>query len=293
MADDDPMGGAGPASGASVAQRGPSAARRRAVEARAEALRRDLELDQHPARPGRRARPRLLMWSLALVVLFASSRPTSARAAGPKRGSWRGLATVGGHRLSDAGEAARISAGDVLTVGPEGRLELGIGAGRVALLGGGRLLVERLGPPALRLLSGDADVLGPIVLQTLAGTLRVPAGVEIRAAGTGAGGPGPRRWSSRSTGPGWSSSSTRAASTRSASRSRGRSVAPDVGRADSPSRGAAVRFRSLAARPRRTARADCSSDRVTGARGAAAPVGARGGRRGRGPADVPRAAACP
>jgi hypothetical protein len=121
----------------------------------------------------------MLVWSLALVVLLAASQPKSARAGGPEARLLRGTATVGGHRLMAAGAAAHTTAGDVLTVAPEGRLELGLGAGRVALLGGGRLLVEGLRPPALRLLSGEADALGPVVLQTLAGTLHVPPGIEV------------------------------------------------------------------------------------------------------------------
>jgi hypothetical protein len=163
-------------------------------------LRHDLARDGHPAPPARRTRQRMLVWSLALVALLHASRPTTARASGPEARLLRGTATVGGHRLGAVGEAARTTPGDVLTVAPGGRLELYTEPARVALLGGGRLLVEALGPPALRLLSGEADVLGPLVLQTLAGTLRVPPGVavEIRLGGASAGpspaapvGPGP------------------------------------------------------------------------------------------------------
>jgi len=177
------------------ASEGPSEARRRAVEARVATLRRDLEVGPHPAQPVRRARQRVFVWSLALIILFAASRPTTARAGGPEARLLRGSATLGGHRLTGAGAIARATPGDVLTVAPDGRMELGVGAGRVNLLGGARLLVERLGPPSLRLLGGDADALGPLVLQTLAGTLRVPAGVEVEvrraAAGTGASHAGP------------------------------------------------------------------------------------------------------
>jgi len=174
---------------------GPSPERVRAVEARRAALQQDLVRLQRARRPVRGARVRVALWSLAIVLLFAALRPGGvARAAGIEARLLAGAGTVGGHRLTQPGQRARAVPGDVVTASedPAGaagaRVEIAVGEGRLTLAPGARLLVERLGPPSIRLLAGELAGLGPLALQTAAGTLVAPLGVSVevrRAPGGG------------------------------------------------------------------------------------------------------------
>lgn len=166
---------------AEPAPRTPSEAQRAALEARAAHLRAEVERLRARAAPERRGRPRFLLWTCVAIVLCAAWRPGRVDARGPRAELLGGRATVGGHRLEEVGAWARVSPGDLLVAGPDARLALEVGEGRIVLDAGAELLVERLGPPSLRLRRGSAEVLGPIALVTNAGVLNVAAGAVVAA----------------------------------------------------------------------------------------------------------------
>jgi len=131
----------------------------------------------------------MLLWSAALALLFGSLRPGVVLGGGPEAVLVAGSATVGGHRLAEAGQTASAGPGDVLATGPGGRLTLALGRGRLELREETLVLLERLGPVSVRLLAaGSVAVDGPLTLVTADGVLAAPAGarVEIRAVVAGA-----------------------------------------------------------------------------------------------------------
>ncbi|MEZ6014128.1 MAG: hypothetical protein R3F49_03365 [Planctomycetota bacterium] len=168
-----------------------AAERRAEVEERIRVLRADIARMERGRQPGPHARFRVIVWSVALVGLFSALRPGAALAGGPRVRLVAGAGTAGGHRLEAQGATAPVGPGDVLVASPEGRLELRVGGGALVVHGGGRALVERLGPPSLRVLRAPAYARGPLAVTTPDGHLSVPEGVTVRIAGADPAGSSP------------------------------------------------------------------------------------------------------